>query len=260
MKSLLAVLLAVAAVVYVGLYTKPGRDFTAKFHKKKPMVFTIRMYGQLSLVDGYVTLTTPNNLFCYILVANKNDEIREHVRKSATFQKSATIIGEVLPEVFEKKLGGHVVKYSVNVDQIDDTQFNEQDPVSPDLQNAIRAKLMERRDFREATLKKLRIKEAKTEVIKGKLSILNAVYADDQKEKYCLAIVDKYGDTYLLYDKQGKFKPFDRYKNFDNKVTLVVIGEITLPNTSITLAQKEEYIPFAVQKLYNEDLTEFKAQ
>jgi hypothetical protein len=177
------------------------------------------------------------------------------------------------------KVGDKFIEYSINVATFSEAYARETDDLPPAVVESMRKKLSERSDFRNATLNKLGMKneirvqksavvsegknkaqpESTLEVINGKLHVLNAVYTNDPKEQYCLEIVDKYGDSYLLYDKQGKLKPFDKYKKYEN-TELVVIGEITLPDSSIQLKDKEEHIPFAVQKIYNEDLTEFVAK
>jgi hypothetical protein len=262
MAKIFTVILVIAAIC-AGLFFAVQKGYIQNNHARKLVsnvlhgkpglaVATVRINGILSVAEGQLILTTPSKNASFFIVGPKKQELLGAAKK----RKPVYVLGEFMPQTYPQSIGKTIIKYSVNVSTYSEKYFMDTDKMPESVIESIRMKLMERKEFREATIKKLGLQDERIEVIHGKLSLVNAVYSNDPKEQYCLVITDKYGDSYLVYDKTGRLKPFSKYKA---GTLLVAVGEISLPDASIKPLDKEQYIPFTAVNLYNEDLTEYQA-
>lgn len=258
LKVLVGVLVVVAVLVFfVGpriLTWMINNSPTPKFLKAGDL--KIKATGTLSVVDKHLILTSPRGLNNYVLVGAKESEMKRFVDKKQPVFVFGTLM---LPE--SRKINTIAIRYRINVQEFDTKDFEPGQKLSTQVADSIKLKVTEKNAFRDATLKKLGIKDTRIEVVSGKLIVLqNLVYGNDPKERYGLMIMDKYGDYYLLYDWGGMKKPYEKYKKYLNLgLEVVAIGQVTLPDPSVVLPGKMNYyIPFSTKKICNPDLSEFQ--
>jgi hypothetical protein len=218
----------------------------------------IKASGTVSLAGDYLILTTPQGKNNYILAGNRQNELKQFAdKKNIIF-----VVGNLMTPK-PKTVGNMAIRYRIEVTEFDTKDFEVGQKMTPQVADALRQKVAEKAAFREATLKKLGLNK-NLDVISGKVFVLqNCFYTDNPKENLALLLVDKYNDQYLLYDFEKVWRPYDKFKKYDNNfipnLTVVVVGEVSLPDPSVTLPATIKYVPFAAQKMYNSDLRKFNA-
>jgi hypothetical protein len=214
----------------------------------------IKASGTISLIGEHtLVLTTPHGTNNYVLVGSRESELKQFA-----YSKQQVFVFGALMLPSPRKINNTVIRYWIDVAEFDTKDFEIGHQISAQVAASIKQKVAEKIAFRDATMKKLGINNSRLDVISGTLVVIPGVIYSDPKEQTGLMVTDKYGDNYLLYDSGGIGKHYDDYNKFFKKdMAVVVVGQVSLPNPTIILPGKTEYIPFAAKKIFNSDLSEF---
>src|SRR3989339_740968 len=261
MKSKMIVI-AIVLIVAAILFFVAGPKLLTWMIKKTPAQvpvktapIKIKASGSLSQIDEHIVLTTPRGTNNYVLVGTRTKELQS----LAGSKQNVFVFGSLMsPD--PKNIGGKEIRYRIEVDEFNTKDFTIGQKLSTEVADAIKKKVQDKTTFREATLKKLGIKDPNMDVVAGKMAMVEScLYMGDPKEQFGIMIQDKYGDFFFLLNGGALKKPYKQYlKIAAAEIEVIVVGKVSLmdPSVILTLPASISYVPFSAVKVYNSDLTD----
>lgn len=256
----------IGIVVFLILFVGLGPIFVAKVAKQvfkpkdlitKEAKLKIKARGTIKEIEKSIILVSPKDINKYVLEGARAKELKQFAGKAT----EVFIFGN-LKRSDPKKLGDIEVKANIEVAEFDVKDFDIGTKMTDKIADDIKAKIKEKIEFREATLKKLGQTGSDANVIWGQLKICRSIRIVDKtpKEVPCLYVVDKFGDRYLLSNiMNGIGSPIEKFKPFTtDNFNVVVTGQFVVKDMDLTYVDLKNYTTLGVEKIYsnNGELTE----